>query len=125
MVVLEQEIERRVVPFEEPIARLMTIPGIDRKTAWMIVAEIGVDMSVFGDAKHLASWVGLVSRQSRERRQADERTNAQGESLCAARDVPGGLGRHAHQEHVSDAPFIAVSRCAKARRKRSWRWPIT
>src|ERR1019366_4897629 len=57
--VLEQEIERRVVPFAEPMRRLLTIPGIDRKTAWMIVAELGVDMSVFPDAKHLASWAGL------------------------------------------------------------------
>src|SRR6185436_3053923 len=43
----------------EPISRLMTIPGIDRKTAWTIVAELGVDMTVFEDAKHLASWAGL------------------------------------------------------------------
>jgi transposase len=57
--VLEQEIERRVVPFEEPMGRVMTIPGIDRKTAWMVVAELGVDMSVFGDAAHLASWAGV------------------------------------------------------------------
>jgi transposase len=57
--VLELEIERRVVPFAEPMRRVMTIPGIDRKTAWMIVAEVGVDMSVFADAKHLASWAGL------------------------------------------------------------------
>jgi len=57
--VLEQEMERRVVPFAEPVRRLLTIPGIDRKTAWMIVAELGVDMSVFPDAKHLASWAGL------------------------------------------------------------------
>jgi transposase len=56
---LEQEIERRVAPFEEPMWRVMTIPGIDRKTAWTIIAEIGVDMSAFGDAKHLASWAGL------------------------------------------------------------------
>ena len=55
----EREIERRTAPFEEPMLRLMTIPGIDRKTAWMIVAEIGVDMSVYGDAKRLASWAGL------------------------------------------------------------------
>ena len=33
--------------------------GVDHKTAWMIVAEIGVDMTVFEDAKHLASWAGL------------------------------------------------------------------
>lgn len=57
--VLEQQIEQRVERFEEPMRRLMTIPGIDRKTAWMIVAEIGVDMSVYGDAPHLASWAGL------------------------------------------------------------------
>jgi transposase len=57
--VLEQEIERRVAVFEEAIERLLTIPGIDRKTAWTIVAEVGVDLSAFADAKHLASWAGL------------------------------------------------------------------
>jgi len=56
---LEEEIERRVTPFAEPIARLLTIPGIDRKTAWTMVAEVGVDMQVFGHAKRLASWAGL------------------------------------------------------------------
>jgi len=56
---LEEEIERRVGPFSDAILRLMTIPGIDRKTAWTIVAELGVDMAVFGDARHLASWAGL------------------------------------------------------------------
>ena len=56
---MEQEIERQVAVYEEPMRRVMTIPGIDQKTAWMIVAELGVEMSVFGDAKHLASWAGL------------------------------------------------------------------
>jgi len=59
VVTLEQEIERRVVPFEEQIRRLVTIPGIERKTAWAILAEIGVDMNAFADARHLASWAGL------------------------------------------------------------------
>lgn len=57
--VLEREIERRMEPFEESIRRLVTIPGIDRKTAWTIVAEVGVDVSAFADAHHLASWAGL------------------------------------------------------------------
>jgi transposase len=57
--VMEQEIERRITTYEEPMRRVMTIPGIDRRTAWSIVAEIGVDMSLFEDAKHLASWAGL------------------------------------------------------------------
>lgn len=66
LAVEEREIERRVAGFDEQIRRLVTIPGIDRKTAWTIVAEIGVDMTVFGDARHLASWAGLCpgNRQS-------------------------------------------------------------
>jgi transposase len=56
---LEQEIERRVGAFEETMQRLLTIPGIDRKTAWTIIAEIGADLRAFPDAKHLASWAGL------------------------------------------------------------------
>ena len=43
--VLEQEIERRVAQFDERMRRLLTVPGIDRKTAWTIVAAIGVDLS--------------------------------------------------------------------------------
>ncbi len=56
---LEEQIEREIVAFEEPIRRLLTIPGIERRTAWTIVAEVGVDMGPFSDAKHLASWAGL------------------------------------------------------------------
>lgn len=67
---LEQEIERRVQPFEKAIQRLLTIPGIERTTAWMIVAELGVDLSAFDDARHLASWAGLCpgNRESGGRR---------------------------------------------------------
>jgi transposase len=34
----------------------MSVPGIGRRTAEVVVAEIGVDMSAFPDAGHLASW---------------------------------------------------------------------
>jgi transposase len=33
--------------------------GNSSRTAWTIVAEIGVDLGTFPDAKHLASWAGL------------------------------------------------------------------
>jgi transposase len=46
-------------PFEEAIARLDTIPGVDRKAAEVIVAEMGADLAPFASAGHLASWVGL------------------------------------------------------------------
>lgn len=46
-------------PLEDAVRRLMTIPGVGRRTAEVVVAEIGVDMAVFASAAHLASWAGL------------------------------------------------------------------
>jgi transposase len=56
---IEQEIEERLGPFQSEVARLCTIPGVDRVTAWGLLAEIGLNMSQFSDAQHLASWAGL------------------------------------------------------------------
>lgn len=56
---VEAQIEARMQPYEEIILRLSTIPGVDRITAWTIIAEVGTDMSVFPDAQHLASWAGM------------------------------------------------------------------
>ena len=38
---------------------LSTIPGIATRTAQVVIAEVGVDMTRFPTAKHLASWAGL------------------------------------------------------------------
>lgn len=38
---------------------LDTIPGVDKRTAEVIVAELGTDMSRFRTSKHAASWAGL------------------------------------------------------------------
>ncbi len=46
-------------PFEWAIELLDTIPGVNRIGAEIIIAEIGVDMSRFPTAGHLASWAGL------------------------------------------------------------------
>lgn len=56
---LTQEIEQRVAGEEEKISRLTQIPGVDRIAAWTILAEVGVDMSAFADARHLASWAAI------------------------------------------------------------------
>jgi len=39
---------------------LDTIPGVDRRTAEVILAEIGLDMSQFPSADDLASWAGFA-----------------------------------------------------------------
>lgn len=55
---LSAEIEERIAPFARQRDLLMTIPGVKQRTAEVLVAEIGVDMSAFPTAKHLASWAG-------------------------------------------------------------------
>jgi transposase len=57
--VLSQRIAVQTQPWAELIDRLMTIPGVGRRTAEVIVAETGTDMSRFPDHQHLASWAGL------------------------------------------------------------------
>jgi transposase len=56
---LSQAITERLRPFEAELQRLETIPGIKRRIAEVLVAEIGVDMSHFPSAGHLASWAGM------------------------------------------------------------------
>lgn len=54
-----EEIENRLASFREEIDLLMTIPGVGRRTAEVIIAETGGQMSVFGSAEKLASWAGM------------------------------------------------------------------
>lgn len=61
---VSEEIEERMRPFEEDIKRLDTIPGVDRRTAEVLLAEIGHDMSRFPTAHHLASWTGMCPGQN-------------------------------------------------------------
>jgi transposase len=56
---LDERIEQASTPFAPQITRLTTIPGIGERAAQVIISEIGVDMSRFPTAAHLASWAGL------------------------------------------------------------------
>lgn len=56
---LDEEIKNRMLPFEKDLALLDTIPGVGRRTAEQIIAEIGTNMEQFPSAAHLCSWAGL------------------------------------------------------------------
>jgi len=55
-----EQIEEYCRPFEQAVVLLDTIPGVARETAEVIVAEIGVGMSRFPSANHLAAWAGVA-----------------------------------------------------------------
>ena len=59
---LEQQILKLTVKYSTEINLLLTIPGISEISAIFIIAEIGTDMNVFIDDKHLTSWAGLTPR---------------------------------------------------------------
>lgn len=61
---VENEIYRIVSPFAASLDLIHTVPGFDNNpmTAISVIAEIGVDMSVFPTAKNLVSWAGCCPR---------------------------------------------------------------
>lgn len=65
---LVADISKRVAeelrPFEAELQRLETVPGIGRRTAEIITAEVGLDMGRFPTDKHLGSWAGCAPGQN-------------------------------------------------------------
>jgi transposase len=57
--VVEARIREKIRPFRAEVELLMTIPGVSELVAAGIIAEIGIDMSVFGTAVRLAGWAGV------------------------------------------------------------------
>ena len=74
---LSQMIEEEIRPFALVVELLCSIPGIQHRGAECIIAEIGVDMSVFATEKHLASWAGQCpgNDQSAGRRRSGKTRN--------------------------------------------------
>lgn len=56
---LDAKVEEVALPFARQIQRLRQIPGVNLRTAQVILAEIGADMSCFKTPEDLASWAGI------------------------------------------------------------------
>lgn len=57
---LDEKLDKMVVPYENAITLLCTIPGVKRASAITIISEIGTDMSQFASSKRLCCWAGLT-----------------------------------------------------------------
>ena len=56
---VEKQIDEQTKVYQIEMELLQTIPGVGKGTALGIIAEIGVDMNVFPNEQHLASWAGM------------------------------------------------------------------
>lgn len=123
-----EELEARMARFEQALIQgldawtpqlvlLQTIPGIDRMGAAMLLVEISAEMSNFGCAQRLASWVGICpgnnesagKRKSGKTRKGNawvrrllcEFANAARRSRCALKDKFAALSiRKGHKKSI-------------------------
>lgn len=89
----DAEVERRMLPFAGALARLDEIPGVGTRTAQVIIAELGVDMTRFPSHRHAAAWAGMCPgnnasggkrRRARVRKGSPWLRGALGEAAWAA-----------------------------------------
>jgi len=59
LAVLERRIQEKLKPYEAQLTLLQEVSGVDWTLAAVIIAELGVDMKVFGNVSQLASWAGV------------------------------------------------------------------
>ncbi|MDR2586296.1 MAG: IS110 family transposase [Prevotellaceae bacterium] len=57
---IDTRIKEMLAPYENVCELLKEVPGLNTKSVEDLVAEIGLDMSVFPNEKHLCSWAGIA-----------------------------------------------------------------
>lgn len=57
------EVAKRLTPFEAKLRRLEQQPGVGRRTAEVIAAEMGTDSGAYPTHRHAASWAGMCPGQ--------------------------------------------------------------
>lgn len=81
---MDQYLLQGLQPWQPQLRLLQTLPGIDEQGAAMLLVEIGADMSVFGSAERLASWVGICP--------GNNESAASAKPGASARATPGSEG---------------------------------
>jgi transposase len=110
---LDERIGKVMGPLEETARELLDeIPGINRRAAENILAEIGTDMSQFPTADHLASWAGLCpgNNQSGGKRRSGRMMDGNGWLKGTLNQCAWAASRK------KDSYFAAQSRRIAARR---------
>lgn len=110
------------MPRYPQVVRLLdTIPGIQRKLAILLVAEIGVDMSRFPSDRHLKAWAGVApgNNETGGKRRASQ--TRQGNKYLCRGWCWVRTGQHARRAATCSHCIIGSPR-GGAKDVRRWRW---
>jgi transposase len=103
-------IEGLIAPLADAVERLSTIPGVKRRTAEVIVAEIGVDMTRFPSAAHLASWAGLCPGNNESGGKSRPGKIRKGDPWLRTALTEGALGAISHGRGALAARYRRIMR---------------
>jgi len=98
---LEREIRQRLPPHQDVVERLAEIPGFGEVSAWMVMAELGLDRQIFGTPERAASWCGLCPGN---RKSAGKRGH--GRTRKGNRWIRRGLTQTALAASPTDDPYL-------------------
>ena len=118
---LDELVAVAAAPFARVIARLVTIPGIGQRTAEVIVAETGGDMSRFASSARLAAWPGWRRATTSPPASARRQPPAREAGTCARRwsNQPGRSPAPPPAPAPGSAAWHAGSTGATRRKPRS------
>lgn len=114
---ISAQIREALAPFDQELTALDSIPGISLRTAEILLAEIGTDLTRFSSAGHLASWAGMCPGHNES---AGKRRS--GRTRKANRWLRTALVEAAHgASHTKDTYLSAQYRrlCARRGKKRA------
>jgi transposase len=109
---LSAEIAEQLRPFDEDIERLDAIPGVSRRTAEVMLAEMGTDMGRFPRAEHLSSWAGMCPGNNES---AGKRKS--GKTRKGSRWLRQALVEAAHGAAHSKGTYLGTQYAHLARRR--------
>ncbi|WP_223190638.1 transposase [Nonomuraea terrae] len=113
----EREIDQQIAPWRDTVERLDEIPGIGPTAAHVIISGIGLDMSRFPTAKHLASWARFAPGVKES---AGKKKGAKAPPVTATPTWPASWARPPWQPagpRLSSANATGASPAAAATRK--------
>ncbi|MBL1230186.1 IS110 family transposase [Enterococcus sp. BWB1-3] len=107
---VEETINDYLTPYEDYVERLEELPGINRRTAAIVLAEIGIDLSVFPTAGHLASWAGVSPGNNQSAGKTYSRRVGKGNSYLKKVLAQGALAVSQGKPNRIQAFFFRIRR---------------